>query len=566
MFHQLKYFFKKRNLSSNRDIDPDEIFLDSKNLPEFNTDQFEGRIEKPISKNVYFLTTTFILFVGLVFSYKIWSLQISQGEMFRKRSDNNSMNKTVIYSDRGVIYDRNSVPLAWNKINPLTSDYSLREYATSTGLSTIIGYVKYPTKDSSGVYYQDKFLAKDGMEKIYNDLLSGKDGTKIVETDVKGNIISESMVQKPVDGQNIVTTIDIRLQRKMHDSLLDIADRAGYKGGAGVIMDVHTGEILASSNFPEYDSQIMTDGSDSERINNWIKSTNHPFLNRIVDGLYTPGSIMKLFVAMGVLDQNIIPPTKQILSTGSITIPNPFFPDKPSVFMDWKAHGLADMRRAIAVSSNVYFYEVAGGYKDQKGLGIANLEKYVRMFGFGTTTGVNFPGENAGTIPSPEWKKKVFKGEDWRVGDTYNTAIGQYGFQVSPIQVVRAVASIATDGNLLVPTFIKGTEVNVAGKVDLDSRYYKIVKEGMRQGVTSGTSQAINFPFVEVASKTGTAQIGVAKDEVNSWVVGFWPYENPKYAYAVVMERGSKNNQFGAVLVMSEFLDWVHIYSPEYLK
>ncbi len=566
MFHSLKNLFRKRDLTGGGDIAPDEIFLDSQNLPDFNTDQFEGRIEKPISRNVFTMVYLFIFIVGSVFVYKVWNLQINDGDVFRTRSDNNSLHKTFIYADRGVIFDRNKVPLAWNEANPNTEDYSLRAYATSTGLSTILGYIKYPSKDSSGFYYQEKFVPKDGMEKIYNDYISGKDGTKIVETDVRGNVVSESVVDKPVDGENLQTSIDIRLQRRLYASLLDIADRAGYKGGAGIIMDVHTGEILASSNFPEYDSKVMTDGSNSKKINEWLNSSNHPFLNRVVQGLYTPGSIMKLFVAMGVLDQKVISPTKQILSTGSITIPNPFYPDKPSVFMDWKAHGLADLRRAIAVSSNVYFYEVSGGYKDQKGIGIGNLDRYVAMFGFGTTTNINFMGEKYGTIPSPEWKKKAFNGEEWRVGDTYNTSIGQYGFQVTPLQVVRAVGAIATDGKILTPTFIKNTGQPVETKeVGLNPSDYKIVKEGMRQGVTEGTSQAINFPFVKVASKTGTAQIGVAKDEVNSWVVGYWPYENPKYAYAIVMERGSKNNQFGAVLVMQEFLDWVHVYASEYL-
>jgi penicillin-binding protein 2 len=565
MLSRLKSLFKRRKRKYST-LDPDEIFLDSKNLPDFDTDQFEGRIEKPISRSVLGLVGFFICFVGVVFIYKLWNLEIVEGQTFRNRSDNNSLNRTLVYADRGVIYDRNSVPIVWNTINPNTTDFSLRVYATSTGLSTILGYLKYPTKDSNGFYYQNKFDPKDGLEKIYDSQISGKNGTKIIETDVKGNIVGESVVEPSVDGQNLNLSIDLKLQRKLHESLLDIADRAGYRGGAGVIMDVHTGEILASSNFPEYDSAVMTDGTDNKKITDWITSKNYPFLNRVVDGLYTPGSIMKLFVAMGVLDQGVISPSKQILSTGSISIPNPFVPDKPSIFLDWKAHGLVDIRRAIAVSSNVYFYEVTGGYQGQKGIGIANIEKYTRMFGFGSTTGVYFPGEGNGTIPSPEWKAKNFKGEGWRVGDTYNTAIGQYGFQVSPIQVVRAVGAIATDGTLLTPTFIKGQAPVVAGKVDLDQNYYKIVKEGMRQGVTEGTSQAINFPFVEVASKTGTAQLGVSKDEVNSWVVGFWPYENPKYAYAVVMERGSKNNQFGAVLVMQEFLDWVHIYADEYLN
>lgn len=566
MLQDFKNYFKRNRRKRNSDIDPDEIFIDSKNLPNFDTDQFEGRLEKPIPKTMLGLIYFFILAIGLIFSYKLWSLQVVEGATFRKRSDNNSLNKTVIYADRGLIYDRNNVPLAWNTINPKNDDYSLRVYATSTGLSTILGYLKYPTKDSNGFYYQDKFDPKDGIEKLYDSVLSGKNGTKIIETDAKGNITSESLIEQPEDGQNINLSIDIKLQRELNKSLLDVADMAGYKGGAGIIMDVHTGEILASGNFPEYDSEVMTDGSDNGLISQWIASSNHPFLNRVVDGLYTPGSIMKLFVAMGVLDQGVIDPRKQILSTGSISVPNPFFPDKPSTFLDWKAHGYVDLRRAIAVSSNVYFYEVGGGFKDQKGIGILNIEKYSRLFGFGSTTGINFPGEKNGTIPDPDWKKINFSGEEWRLGDTYNTAIGQYGFQVSPVQVVKAVAAIANEGTLVVPTFIKGKPAKISSKIDLNPNFYTIVKEGMRQGVTDGTSAAINFPFIEVASKTGTAQIGVSKDEVNSWVVGFWPYKNPKYAYAVVMERGSKNNQFGAVLVMREFLDWVHIYESQYLE
>lgn len=570
MFSNLKNFWRKNTRSIQKSIDPDEIFIDSQNLPDFDTHQFEGRIEKPISFKVFSFLGLFLFIVASVFLYRLWNLQINEGQKFRLRSDNNNLHNIVMFADRGVIFDRNKIPLVWNTVNPENKDFSLREYATSTGLSTTLGYVKYPTKDSSGFYYQDKFDPKDGMEKIYNDQISGIDGIRIIETDVKGKVVSESIVQDPKDGNNLNLSIDLRLQKRLYASMLDIADRAGYKGGAGIIMNIGTGEIVASSNFPEYDSQTLSAGKETEKINGWLKSSNHPFLNRVIDGLYTPGSIMKVFVAMGVLDKKIIDPRTQILSTGSMVVPNPFFPDKPSTFMDWKAHGLVDLREALAVSSNVYFYQVGGGFKGQKGIGIENIEKYSRLFGFGSTTGVNFPGENAGTIPSPEWKLKAFNGETWRVGDTYNTAIGQYGYQVSPVQVVRAYGGIASEGTLVTPTFMKIDDPNDVKKEkvaqELDPSYYGIIKEGMRMCVTQGTCQAINFPFVEVASKTGTAQIGVAKDEVNSWVVGFWPYKNPKYAFAVVIERGPKKNQFGAVLVMQSFLDWVNIYAPEYLK
>jgi penicillin-binding protein 2 len=570
MFSNIKRFWKKGRINVNKSIDPDEIFIDSKNLPDFDKHQLEGRLEKPISYSVFSFVGLFIVLVGAVFMYRLWGLQVVEGESFRKRSDDNSLHNTLIFADRGVIFDRNKVPIVWNTINPEGDDFSIRQYATSSGLSTTLGYIKYPTKDSSGFYYQDKFVPKDGIEKMYNELLSGKDGIKIIETDVKGKVVSQSVVQSPEDGGNLDLSIDLSLQKRLNSSIIDVASRGGFKGGAGVIMNIETGEVLSLVNYPEYDSQILSLGSNSEKINEWINSSNKPFLNRVIDGLYTPGSIMKVFVAMGVLEEEVIDPRKQILSTGSISIPNPFFPDKPSVFVDWKAHGLVDLRRALAVSSNVYFYEVSGGYKSQKGIGIENIEKYTRLFGFGTTTGINFLNEKKGTIPNPDWKKTTFNGDAWRVGDTYNTSIGQYGFQVSPLQVVRAYGGIATNGQLVTPTLIKVTNVQNIKKEftgdGLEYENYKIVKEGMRMCVTEGTCQAINYNFVQVAAKTGTAQIGVNKDEVNSWVAGFWPYNNPKYAFAIVMERASRGNQFGAVLVMKEFFDWVSIYQTQYLK
>ena len=571
MFHTVKNYFKNKTRTSYRSIDPDEIFLDSQNLPNFNKDQFEGRIERPIKRNIIGFVAFFILLVGMLFTWKVWQLQVMQGATFAIKSANNSLRTTLIFADRGVIVDRKGVPIAWNEINTATSsNFSLRVYATSTGFSTTMGYIKYPSKDSSGFYISNAFTPKDGLEKIYNNALIGVAGKKIEETDAKGNMISESVIQAPENGKNLKISIDAGIQKKLYESMLNVANFAGYKGGAGVIMDVRTGEIIASANFPEYESQVMTDGSDTELITNWIQDSTHPFLNRVVDGLYTPGSIVKPFVAMGVLDQKVIDPRTPILSTGSISIPNPYDSKHPTVFLDWKAHGYVDLRHALAVSSDVYFYEVTGGYHvggiQQNGIGIDNVEKYVRMFGFGTTTNINFPGERQGIIPDPAWKLKNFNGEAWRLGDTYHTAIGQYGFQVTPIQAVRAVAAIANNGTLLVPTYLTGQIPVISGHVVLDPSYFTVVHEGMRLGVTEGTSKFLNEPFVNVAAKTGTAQLGVLKNEVNSWVTGFWPYENPHYAFAVVMERGASTNVFSSTLVMKGLFDWMGTNATDYLK
>jgi penicillin-binding protein 2 len=226
------------------------------------------------------------------------------------------------------------------------------------------------------------------------------------------------------------------------------------------------------------------------------------------------------------------------------------------------------MVEAIAVSCDVYFYEIGGGFENQKGLGIVNIEKYARLFGFGDKTGIDLGDEKQGIIPSPEWKIINFKGDPWRIGDTYHTAIGQYGFQVTPVEIARAVGAIANNGKLLTPHLIlndteKEKQISV---LDLKKEYFDVVHEGMRAAVTYGTAVALNVPYVQVAAKTGTAQLGVAKNKVNSWVIGFFPYENPKYAFAIMMEAGPSTNGVGASSIMRQLLDWMSINTPEYFK
>lgn len=556
MLHKLKNYIKRKTSKKYASIDPDEIFLDSQNLPKFNKDQFEGRIEKPIGKRVFYFFSLTMIFIVLIFVIRVWNLQVINGSQFTTKSQSNSLHTTPVLADRGLITDRSGVPLVWNDVNTNSPDFSLRTYATSTGLSTLLGYIKYPSKDSSGIYYQDRIKPVSGLEKIYDSTLSGIDGSKIIETDVRGKVISESVVHPPMPGQNLTLSIDASVQKNLFNSMMTVANESSFKGGAGVIMDINTGEIIASATFPEFSSQVLTDGTNSAQIKAWLNDNNEPFLNRTMDGIYTPGSIVKPFIAMGVLDQKVIDPLTKILSTGSISVPNPYNKNKPTIFVDWRANGWVDLRHAIAVSSDVYFYEVGGGFENQPGIGINNIEKYTRMFGFGSTTGVNFPGEENGIIPDPTWKAKNFNGEQWRIGDTYNTSIGQYGFQVTPMQAVRAVAALANGGTLLTPTFLKDDVSRPIIKISsLDPSYYEIVKEGMRLCVTAGTCTGLNLPVVDVAAKSGTAQLGVSKDLVNSWIVGFWPYEHPKYAFAVVMERASKTNQFGAALVIRQFLN-----------
>lgn len=553
-----------------RDIAPDEIFLDSKNLPHFNTQQFEGRLEKAIPKRTIFFLGMFFLFFTFIFIYQLGNLQIIKGEAYFKKSENNTLMKQPIFADRGLIKDRNGVLLSWNTwdkedLSKLSSPK--RSYTTDGGFGLLLGYVSSPAKDSAGNYWQDSFIGKDGIEKTYSNRLMGKNGVRITETDVKGVIQSENVVTPPVAGEDLVLSIDSRIQKTMYNSIVSMAKNASFSGGAGVLMDIKSGEILAITSYPEYNPNILSDGSDKKTINGYLNDSRKVFLNRPISGLYTPGSIVKPFLGYGALAENVITPSKQILSNGQISIPNPYFPNKKSIFKDHGSFGYVDMKKAIAISSDVYFYEIGGGFESQKGLGILNIDKYARMFGMADKTGIDVGSEKSGTIPTPEWKAKTFKGEIWRVGDTYNTSIGQYGFQVTPLGVTRAVAGVASMGILPTPHILSGdksyeSKTTVIPNINIDKM--KVIHQGMRMAVTEGTAMALNLANVQVAAKSGTAQIGLGNTNTNSWIVGFFPYENPKYSFAILMERGPKAASGNATRVMSEVVDYMSIYTPEY--
>ena len=559
---ELKHIFAHRR---SFEIEPDEIFLDSSNLPEFDEHQFEGRIEKPVSRTALIVLGIFFLLIGCVGAWKAWDLQIAEGNQYAQLSSDNRLRHSVIFPKRGVIYDRSGVELAWNDQSP-GDPFPSRRYAEIDGVSHVVGFVNYPKKDTSGVYFQDTFIGKDGVEKELDAIVGGTNGLKIIETNATGEVQSESVVESPIDGKEITLSLDAAVSEALYKRIAASSATYGFRGGAGVIIDVENGEVLALASTPEYSSEALAEGKDAELIARYVADSRTPFLNRVVSGLYAPGSIVKPFVAAGALDQGVIDPSAIIVSTGSIKVPNPYVPGAFSVFKDWKALGPVDMRKALAYSSDVYFYEVGGGFERQRGLGIINLAKYFDLFGLGKISGINLPAEAGGTIPTPDWKAATFPNDPtWRIGDTYNTAIGQYGVQVTPLSMARGIAAIANGGMLPMPTVLLGATTSVT-TVPVSDEYLKIVREGMRMGVEEGTVTALAVPGLRVAGKTGTAEIGTLKQYVNSWVIGFFPYEKPRYAFAVVMERGPVSNLVGAAAVMGQFLNWLVVNKPEYIQ
>jgi penicillin-binding protein 2 len=544
----------------------DEIFLDSSNLPQFDTAQFEGRIEKPIAKRTIGLFSGLFLILGMVLIGKVTFLQVVEGKTWSDQAESNRLRHAIVFPARGLITDRNEEELAWN--TPFEDrDFFGRAYTERGGFAHLLGFLHYPKTDTKGVYFRTEYEAPIGAEAAFHDRLSGSRGIRIIETDALGNVTSENTMERSQNGETIVLGIDADVQERLFDTIKSVSLDRGFTGGAGGIVDIETGELLALTSYPEFDSNVMTAGTNTPLIAKYNSDESKPFLDRAVAGLYAPGSIMKPIVAIGGLNEGIITPNTGIYSSGSLRVPNPFLPGAYTQFNDWKAHGLLDMRRAIAWSSNVYFYELGGGFQGQKGLGIYRLKKYANMFGFGTTTGIELPGEAGGNYPDPEWKEKVFPGDPWRIGDTYFTAIGQYGVQVTLLQALKESGLIAGKGKL--PAIHVEHDVP-KWKLDTTSlgipdSYFTVIHEGMRQGVREGTAKGLDTEATQVAAKTGTAELGVSKKRVNSWVIGFFPYEKPKYAFAVVMERGPKGNTFGATYVMRQVMDWMGQEKPEYV-
>lgn len=559
---------RRARREANIGIDPDEVILDAENLAGYDASRPEGRLDRPVSRAaVAALGLLALLFVA-GFSWRLWYLQIARGEGYAIRADSNRLREEIAFAERGSIYDRNGVPLAISEAPTEDRPWPRRDYIDAPGFGTLLGYVSYPRRDKSGNYTETEIRGLSGVERSYDSALAGENGAYLVEVDARGNTVSDGALRPAVHGSSVTLSIDARLQGALNDALTRIVEERGFVGGAAGVMDLRTGEVLAMVSYPEFDPEVMSDAEDSKTVSGWFNDPRHPFLDRFAGGVFTPGSIVKPFFAAAALQEGVATPSTTVYSDGAMEVPNPYDPDHPSIFTDWKAHGLVDLRHAIAVSSNIFFYTIGGGYGDRGGLGIARLERYARMFGFGEPIEDLALRGPEGTVPSPEWKEEHFPGDPWRLGDTYFTSIGQYGFQVSPAQALRAVSAVATGGTLVEPTLALADPEAPAPefkKVDVDPENLKVVREGMRLGVEEGTTRALNVPGVTIAAKSGTAEVGTVKAKVNSWAMGFWPYEDPKYVFITMLETGDRTNLFGAPPGTRPFFEWLVRNAPEYL-
>ncbi|MDP2647661.1 MAG: penicillin-binding transpeptidase domain-containing protein, partial [Candidatus Yanofskybacteria bacterium] len=307
-----------------------------------------------------------------------------------------------------------------------------RAYLHGQEFSTLVGYTgKVNKKDiSDDTYYlPSDTIGRLGLESSYEDVLRGTHGT-IFFTDESDEF--EKNVD-PAPGNNIVLNVRSEMQLQLWKEMNLVLRGAGLTNGAAIVQDPRSGAVLAMASFPSYDNNIFTKELSQDTYARLFESRTRPLFNRVIGGLYNPGSTIKPFIALTALEEKIMGPEDTIQDCVSITIPNPANPGDPYVFKNWRIElGQFNIRRAIANSCNVYFYTVAGGFGNIAGLGINRIADYLKKGLAHIELGIDLPGEKNGFVPTPEWKQKTKK-EGWYQGDTYNVSIGQGDLLVTPL-------------------------------------------------------------------------------------------------------------------------------------
>lgn len=453
---------------------------------------------------------------------------------------------------------------------------AVRTYNAGTLASHVIGYTgkinQNEYNEKKDEYDSDDIIGKTGIEYLFEKYLKGKDGEKQVDMSVDGTTTGEYIAKEATSGSDVVLTIDSNLQQVAESALENCINKirsGGFsetydaQGGAAVVMNVNTGEVLATASYPNYNPEWFVGGISTEKWNELRDNPAHPLLNKNIQSAYAPGSIFKMVTAIAGLETGAITTKEKINDTGVYKKYN----------AEWKCwyytsyhrgHGYQNVTQALQHSCNYFFYEVGDRIQ------IDTLAKYALHFGLGKKTGIELPSESAGVVASPETKAKLKNGEIWYPGETLSASIGQSYNNFTPMQIAKYISTIANGGNIKRSTIIK-TILNSKGEeipreeieqyineklgidtsddgININPENINIAKEGMRMATSEagGTAYNIFKNFnVEVAGKTGSAEAGKdsnGRDKVNAWFVCFAPFENPEVAVVVMIENGGHGN------------------------
>ena len=470
-----------------------------------------------------------------------------------------------------------------------------REYLYGSLLAHYLGYVgpipaeQVEDYEARGYDPNQDQVGLTGVEYTFEDDLRGRDGSKLIEVDIAGREVQTvGEVQAGVPGNNLRLTLDLGLQQTATEILADHMKAIGKKQGVVMAVNPQTGEILAMVSLPSYDDNEFTGGISPEKLKALQTDSNRPLLNQAISGQFAPGSTFKIITASAGLAEGVIDDDTHLHCGGTLWLPNRYYPEDPSLaqpFYCWThkygtSHGSLSVIAALAESCDIFFYQVAGGYRSYfQGLGEEKLGYYAELFGLGSSTGIDLPGETAGLVPTSKWKRINYS-ESWVTGDTYNMAIGQGFVLATPLQMLNAAATIANGGTLYRPQIVRevidseGQIVqafapDVVRQLPISSDTIDLVRQGMRAAVApGGTAIAARLPGITVAGKTGTAEFFIDRNNdrrpdrdkngnlpTHAWFIGFAPYEDPKIA-VVVFVFGGGDGSAVAVPIAGEILDY----------
>lgn len=496
----------------------------------------------------------------LILMVRLFQLTVVKGSYYRRLSEENRIKEIVIEAKRGKIIDRKGVEMATSlvpKMGALKDRFvSRREAPYGNSGSHIIGYTQLADKDDLA---NDLCLnklrlgdtaGKKGVEKIYECELRGVNGRNLLELNAQGKILKTLSKIEPVDGQTVQLTIDQKLQQKAFDLFTknvssqsaDFPKQDLLAKGAVIALEPRTGKTLLLYSNPSFDPNDFYT-QNAGKITEYFNDKRQPMFNRVTDGAYPTGSIFKLVIATGALEEKVIKPDTTIEDTGQITA-------GPLKFGNWyflqygKTDGEVDMVKGIMRSNDIYFYKAG------ERLGVEHIKKWAERFGLGKVT--KFPFSQAeGLIPSKFWKEEILK-ENWYLGDTYNLSIGQGYVLTTPIQIAMASAVFANGGYLCDPLLKQSDKPNCA-KMPISDETLRVVREGMRQACdTGGTGwpffeYKVNGKRIHVGCKTGTAEAhGYGSPEPHAWFTVFAPFEKPEISLTVLVENGGQGSDVAA--------------------
>ncbi len=431
-------------------------------------------------------------------------------------------------------------------------DGLMRVYPQKELAAHPVGYVSFITDqdlEQSNLLSKmpDVRIGRTGIEQYYQEALYGKTGNKKIEINAVGREVRELENQDAVAGEDLVLALDSRLQKIGYDALKN-------ESGSAVLLDVHTGEVKMMISTPAFDPNMFNYPVDSKTWNKLNKNERHPLLNKAISGLYSPGSVFKIVVALAGLEAGVINEQTKIDCEGRL-----FVGDHP--FHCWKktGHGPLTLQQALQHSCDIYFYEVA------RQTGVDKIIEVADRLGFGTKTGIDLAGEKDGLLPSRAWKEGRF-GDAWRLGDTMNLGIGQGFLLATPLQMALMMAQIANGGKKLTPVLSVNAQKEPSN-LKISPRHLRIIREGLTAVVNKPGGTAyharINVDGQKMAGKTASTQIrrislaereeGLKKqhelpwkDRDHAFFVAYAPLDKPRYAISVAVEHGGGGGSISA--------------------